>query len=181
MEKRPAAVDLASGLLWLQVASGLVVSVLVVVFRDDLEEAWSPGSSGDSTVQPLDFVPVILVLYVVVAVTTLTLIPLLRGGHNWARHTLAGISVSILLATLATVRTMPPPLFRGLIIAAAVMSAVTLVFLWHPDARRHCRELADLEEVEEVEEVDEIDEIDEIDEVDEVDEVDEIDEAEHRP
>ena len=32
MEKRPAAIDLASWLLWLQVASGLVVSVLVVVF-----------------------------------------------------------------------------------------------------------------------------------------------------
>lgn len=145
MGKRPAAVDLASGLLGLQVAAGLVVSVLVVVFRDDLEEAWSPGRTGDSTVQPLDFVPVILVLYAVVAVTTLTLIPLLRGGHNWARHALAGISVSILIATLATVRTTPPPLFRGLIIAAAVLSAVTLVFLWHPDARRHCREAVDLE------------------------------------
>ena len=69
---------------------------------------------------------------------------MLRAGHNWARHALALISVSILLATLATVRTMPPPLFRGLIITAAVMSAVTLVFLWHPDARRHCREAADL-------------------------------------
>lgn len=146
MEKRPAAVDLATWLLLLQVASGLVVSVLVVVFREDLEEAWSPGSSGDSTVQPLDFVPVILVLYVVVAVTTLTLLPMLRAGHNWARHALAGISVSILLASLATARTMPPPLFRGLIIAAAVMSAVTLVFLWHPESRRHCRELADLDE-----------------------------------
>ncbi len=145
MGKRPAAVDLATWLLWLQVVSGLVVCVLVVVRRDELEEAWSPGRSGDSTVQPLDFVPVILVLYAVVAITTLTLIPLLRAGHNWARHALAGVSVSILLATLATVRTMPPALFRGLIIAAAVMSAVTLVFLWHPDARRHCREAADLD------------------------------------
>ena len=145
MGKRPAAVDLATWLLWLQVVSGLVVCVLVVVRRDDLEEAWSPGRSGDSTVQPLDFVPVILVLYAVVAITALTLIPLLRAGHNWARHALAGVSVSILLATLATVRTMPPALFRGLIIAAAVTSAVTLVFLWHPDARRHCREAADLD------------------------------------
>ncbi|MDZ5620663.1 hypothetical protein [Nocardioides bizhenqiangii] len=145
MGKRPAAVDLATWLIWLQVVAGLVVCVLVVVLRDDLEEAWSPGRTGDSTVQPLDFVPVILVLYGVVAVTALTLIPLLRSGHNWARHALALISVSILLSTLATVRTMPPPLFRGLIIAAAVMSAVTLVFLWHPDARRHCREAADLD------------------------------------
>ena len=145
MDKRPAAVDLASWLLWLQVVAGLVVSVLVVVLHEDLEEAWSPGRSGDSTLQPLDFVPVILVLYAVVAVTTLTLVPMLRAGHNWARHALALISVGLLLSALATVRTTPPPLFRGLIIAAAVMAAVTLVFLWHPDARRHCREAADID------------------------------------
>jgi len=145
MGKRPASVDLASWLLWLQVVAGLVVSVLVVIFREDLEEAWSPGRSGDSTVQPLEFVPVILVLYGVVAVTTLTLIPMMRAGQNWARHALALISVGILLATLATVRTMPPALFRGLIITAAVVAAVTLVFLWHPDTRRHCREAAELD------------------------------------
>lgn len=139
MGKRPASVDLASWLLWILVAGGFVVSVLVVVFREDLREAWSPGRSGDSTVQPLEFVPVILVLYAVVAVTTLTLIPILRAGHNWARHALAMIAVGILLSTLATMRTMPPPLFRGLIIGAAVLSAVSLVFLWHPDTRRHCR------------------------------------------
>ncbi|KAA1428984.1 hypothetical protein [Nocardioides antri] len=139
MGKRPPSVDLASWLLWIMVAAGFVVSVLVVVFREDLRDAWSPGQSGDSTVQPLEFVPVILVLYGVVAVTTLTLIPIMRAGHNWARHALALISLGILLSTLATVRTMPPPLFRGLIIAAAVVSAVSLVFLWHPDTRRHCR------------------------------------------
>jgi hypothetical protein len=139
MGKRPASVDFASWLLWFEVAAGLVMSVLVVAFRDDLQEAWSPGRSGDSTVQPLDFVPVILVLYGVIAITTVTLIPMMRAGHNWARHALALISVGIVLAALATVRTMPPALFRGLIITAAVVSAVTLVFLWHPDSRRHCR------------------------------------------
>jgi hypothetical protein len=145
MGKRPASVDLASWLLWIMVAAGLVVSVLVVVLREDLEEAWSPGRTGDSTVQPLEFVPVILVLYGVIAVTTLTLIPMMRAGQNWARHALAMISVGILLATLATVRTMPPPLFRGLIIAAAVISAVSLVFLWHPETRRHCRATGDFD------------------------------------
>ena len=138
MGKRPASVDLATWLLWILVAGGLVVSVLVVIFRDDLEEAWSPGPSGDSTVQPLEFVPVILVLYAVIAITTVTLIPLFRHGHNWARHSLAGVVAGILLATLATIRTTPPALFRGFIIAGAVVSAVALVFLWHPDTRRHC-------------------------------------------
>ena len=140
MGKRPAAIDLASWLLWIQVLAGLVVSVLVVIFRDDLREAWSPGPSGDSTVQPLEFVPVILVLYGVIALTTLTLIPMMRSGHNWSRHALAMIEVGILIATIATVRTMPPAVFRGLIILAAVLAAVTLVFIWHPESRRHCRE-----------------------------------------
>lgn len=155
MGKRPAAIDLASWLLWIQVLAGLVVSVLVVLFRDDLEEAWSPGRSGDSTVQPLDFVPVILVLYAVIAITTLTLIPMMRAGHNWARHALGLIDVSILIATIATVRTMPPAVFRGLIIAAAVLAAVTLVFVWHPDSRRHCRDLTD--EADQPDEADEAD------------------------
>ncbi|PWN03568.1 hypothetical protein DJ010_05525 [Nocardioides silvaticus] len=141
MGKRPAAIDLASWLLWIQVLAGLVVSVLVVIFREDLREAWSPGASGDSTVQPLEFVPVILVLYGVIALTTLTLIPMMRSGHNWSRHALAMIEVGILIATIATVRTMPPAVFRGLIIVAAVLAAVTLVFIWHPESRRHCREL----------------------------------------
>ncbi|MEZ0580996.1 hypothetical protein [Nocardioides sp. MH1] len=141
MGKRPASVDFATWLLWFEVAAGLVVSVLVVAFRDDLQDAWSPGRSGDSTVQPLDFVPVILVLYGVIAITTLTLIPLMRAGHNWARHALSLISIGIVVAAVATVRTTPPALFRGLIITAAVVSAVTLVFLLHPDSRRHCRVL----------------------------------------
>ncbi|UMG92093.1 hypothetical protein [Nocardioides sp. TF02-7] len=140
MQKRPAAVELATWLLWTLVVAGLVMSVLVVVFRDDLADAWSPASSDGSTVRPLEFVPVILVLYVVVAVLAVTLIPLMRHGHNWARHSLASIVVGILFVTVATVRTSPPTLFRWLIIVAAVLSAVSLVFLWHPQSRRHCLE-----------------------------------------
>jgi hypothetical protein len=139
MEKRPPSVDIASWLLWFEVAVGLVVSILVVAFRGELQEAWSPGQSGDSTVQPLDFVPVILVLYGVIAITTLTLLPLMRAGHAWARYALSLISLGIVLAALATTRTMPPLLFRGFLFAAAITSAVCLVFLWHPDTRRHCR------------------------------------------
>ena len=138
MSKRPASIDVAIWLLWGMILAGLTVSVLVVVYRDDLEDAWSPGRSGDSTVQPLEFVPVILVLYLVIAVTAMTLIPLLRHGHNWARHSLAGMVLGILVGTLAIIRTTPPALFRGCTIAAAVLSAVTLVFLWHPDSRRYC-------------------------------------------
>ena len=137
MTKRPATVDLACYLLWLLVAAGLVVSVLVVVLRDRLAETWAPEPSGDSALQPVDFVPVILVLYLVVALTALTLIPLMRHGHNWARHSLALMSIGIFLSTAATVRTRPPPMVRGTAHAAAALAADTVVLLLHPHSRRY--------------------------------------------
>lgn len=137
---RPATVDLASYLLWLLVAAGLAVSILVLVLRDELAETWAPEPTGDSALEPVDFAPVIVVLYVVVAVTALTLIPLFRAGHNWARHSLAALVIGVFVATVGTVRTTPPDTVLGCAIAAAVICAVTLVFLWHPDSRRFVRE-----------------------------------------
>lgn len=138
MEERPGVVVVASWLLWLHIVAGAVVSVLVVVFRDRIADVWSPQPGGDSQVEPIDFVPVIVVLYVVVAATALFLIPLFRYGHNWSRHSLAGLAVGIVLASVATARTGPPDLIRYSVVAAAALSAVTLVFLWHPETRRFC-------------------------------------------
>ena len=141
MIKRPPAVELACWLLWFLVAAGLLVCVLVVVQRDQLGSVWSPMQVGDSTVQPVEFVPVILVLYGVTAVLALTLIALFRAGHNWARHSLAAIVLGIFVVAVGTVRTNPPTLVDGMAIAAAVISAVTLVFVWHPQSRRFVREM----------------------------------------
>lgn len=136
---RPPAVVLACWLVWAMVLGGLLVCVMVVVKRDDLGAVWSPMQVGDSTVQPVEFVPVILVLYGVTAVLAATLIALFRDGHNWARHSLAVIVVGIFLVTVATVRTDPPALINASAVAAAVLSAVTLVFLWHPQSREFMR------------------------------------------
>ncbi|KRB75971.1 hypothetical protein ASE01_13070 [Nocardioides sp. Root190] len=142
MTKRPPAVELACWLLWFLVAAGLLVCVMVVVQRDDLGAVWSPMQVGDSTVQPVEFVPVILVLYGVTAVLAATLIALFRTGHNWARHSLAAIVVGIFLVAVATVRTDPPTLVDGMAIGAAVLSAVTLVFIWHPQSRGFVQHIA---------------------------------------
>lgn len=142
MTKRPPAVELACWLLWFLVAAGLLVCVMVVVQREDLGAVWSPMQVGDSTVQPVEFVPVILVLYGVTAVLAATLIALFRSGHNWARHSLAAIVVGIFLVTVATVRTDPPTIVDWCAIGAAVLSAVTLVFIWHPQSRAFVREVA---------------------------------------
>ena len=135
MTKRPPAVRLACWLLWFMVGAGLLVCVLVVVERDELGSVWSPMQVGDSTVQPVEFVPVILVLYGVVGSLALTLVALFRAGLNWARHSLAAISAGVVVMAIATVRTNPPTLVDGISIAAAVIGAVTLVFLWHPQSR----------------------------------------------
>lgn len=142
MSKRPATIDLACYLLWLLVGAGLAVCLLVAVFRDRIDAVWAPEPSADSALGKNDWLPVTIVLYVVIALTMLTLIPLLRLGHNWARHTLAAITIGIFLSALATVRTTPPTMVRGSAVAAGVIAAVTLVFLWHPDSRRFARESA---------------------------------------
>lgn len=136
MTKRPPAVDIACWMLWTLVVAGAAVCVMVVVRRDDLGAVWSPVQVGDSTVQPVEFVPVILVLYSVTAVLALTLIALFRSGHRWARHGLGAITVGIFLVTVGTVRTDPPLLVDWTAVLAAVLSAVSLVFLWHPQSRR---------------------------------------------
>lgn len=145
MTKRPPAVDVACRLLWFLLAAGALVCVMVVVQSDDLETVWSPMQVGDSTVQPVEFVPVILVLYGVTAVLAATLIALFRAGHNWARHSLAGIVVSIFLMAVATVRTDPPTLVDWSAVGAAVLSAVTLVFIWHPQSHHFVRDAAPAE------------------------------------
>ncbi|WP_370287541.1 hypothetical protein [Nocardioides sp.] len=136
MTKRPPAVDIACWMLWIQVVAGAAVCVMVVLRRDDLGAVWSPVQVGDSTVQPVEFVPVILVLYSVTAILALTLIALFRSGHRWARHGLGSIAVGIFLVSLGTVRTDPPLLVDWTAVLAAVLSAVSLVFLWHPQSRR---------------------------------------------
>lgn len=139
MSKRPPAVDIACWLLWFLVAGGLVVCLLVVTRRDDLGAVWSPMQVGDSTVQPVEFVPVILVLYAVTALLAATCIALFRTGHNWARHTLAAIVIGVFSVAVATVRTAPPMLVEWSAIAGAVVAAIALVFLWHPQARAFMR------------------------------------------
>ncbi len=139
---RPPAVRIASWLVWVMIAAGLLVCVLVVVRRDELGTVWSPIQVGDSTVRPVEFVPVILVLYGVTAVLSATLIALFVAGHNWARHSLAAIVAGVGLVAAATVRTDPPTLVDGMAIVAAVLSSVTLVFLWHPQSRWFVRSLS---------------------------------------
>jgi hypothetical protein len=142
MAQRPTSVTRAIQLLLGLVVAGLVVTVLVVVLHDDLQDAWSAGHPADSAIEPLEFVPVTIVLYVVIALLVLTLIPLFRSGANWARYALAAIVVLIAISTVAVIRTDPPTIFIVLSIGGLVLDAAIELFLWHPDTSRFLREEA---------------------------------------
>jgi hypothetical protein len=140
MAQHPTSVTRAIQLLLGLLAAGFVVTVLVVVFREDLDEAWTAGHPADSAIKPLEFVPVVIVLYVVLALLTLTLIPFFRNGHNWARHSLVATVLMIALSTSAVLRTDPPTLFVVVSIAAMVLEALILYYLWHRDTSRFLHE-----------------------------------------
>jgi hypothetical protein len=130
-QSRPASVDRAVLLLWGLVVVGVVVTVLVVVFRQELAEAWSAGHPPDSAIKQPEFVPVVIVSYVVVAGLILTLVPFLRGGHNWARHSLAATVVFIGITTVAGLRTDPPAIFVACAAVSLIYMAVLLFHLYH--------------------------------------------------
>jgi hypothetical protein len=140
MAEQPTSVTRAIQLLLGLVVAGLVVTVLVVIFRDDLDEAWSAGHPADSAIQPLEFVPVVITLYVTVALLTLTLIPFFRNGHNWARHSLAAMVLVIGVSTVAVLRTDLPTLFVVVCLASLVLDALILFYLWHRDTSRYLHE-----------------------------------------
>jgi Na+-driven multidrug efflux pump len=137
--QRPASVNRAVVLLWGLVLVGVVVTVLVVVFRDELAEAWSAGHPPDSAIKQPEFVPVVIVSYVVVAGLILTLVPFLRGGHNWARHSLAATVVFIGITTVAGLRTDPPPVFVACAFVSLAYNAVLLYHLLHRDTSAFVR------------------------------------------
>lgn len=142
MAQHPTAVTRAIQLLLGLLVAGFVVTVLVVIFRDDLDEAWSAGHPADSSIKPLEFVPVVIVLYIVLALLTLTLIPFFRNGHNWARHSLVAVVLMIALSTSAVLRTDPPILFVVISIAAMLLEVLILYYLWHRDTSRYLHEEA---------------------------------------
>lgn len=136
---QPRSAAIAIGLLRGLVLAGLVVTVLVVIFQQDLGEAWSAGEPADSAIEPLHFVPVVVVLYVVVGGLALTLVSFLSGANEWALHALAAVVLIIAITTVAGIRTNPPALFLGVSVVALVYLAVTLVFLYRPETIRWVR------------------------------------------
>lgn len=134
MVQRPTSVTRAIQLVWLMVLLATAVTVLAVVFDQDLVTAWAGGAgrSVDDTRVPPSFAPVAIVLCVVISTLLLILMSFLRGGHNWARHCIAGATVLIAVAITAVIRTGPPTVFLGAAIVAATIDVLLLLCLYLP-------------------------------------------------
>lgn len=137
--ERPDSIAQAVWLVRGLVVAGAVVTVLVVVFWDELLAAWSAGHPPGSSIQQPVFVPVVIVSYLTIAGLLLTLLPFLRGGHDWARWSLVATLVLVVLATVGGLRTSPPAVFVLCAVVSLVYNAVILYALLRPDTHRFLR------------------------------------------
>src|SRR3954471_15845968 len=121
----PASLTWARRMLAALVALGAVVTVLMVVLRDQLIRTWAQGRPDlrkvlrtqgldavkDGDVHVPAFIPVALVLFVVVALLIWVLAAFLRGGYGWARMSLTVTLFFLAVGTIAGLRTGAPVTF----------------------------------------------------------------------
>ncbi len=134
---RPAearAVRLLHGLVWALVVFAAAISFLAVLLDDEILRATGgAGVSADDTRVPASYSPVVVVLYVVVAGLVLVLLAFLRGGHNWARHSLAVTFALLAVSTVAVLRAGVPVEFVPLLGAWLALDALVLYLLYRPE------------------------------------------------
>ncbi|MEV7428815.1 hypothetical protein AB0N29_04285 [Nocardioides sp. NPDC092400] len=139
MTAQPTSVRRAVQLLLVLLGLAVLVAVLTVVLRDDLLDSWSAGHPVDADIEQPAFVPVAVVLLIVFVGLVATLVPFLRGGANWARHSLALVVLMAAIATLAGLRTEPPLPFVLAAVVSIVVDAALLYLLWSPETSRFVR------------------------------------------
>ncbi len=132
VDEAPRALTWVTRSVLAMVVVGAATAVLVVVQREELLAAWTVGHPPDSTIKPLAFVPVALVLFVVFVGSVLLMLAFLLGGHGWARYCLAAIVAFVALATVAALRTNPPAAFVLVSAIGLGVEVSTLALLWHP-------------------------------------------------
>ena len=154
--QQPASLAWANRMLAALVALGGVVTVLIVVLRDDLIRSWAEGRRDlrrilategldaikNGEVHVPAFVPVALVLFVVVAGLIWVLSAFLRGGYNWARVSLTVTLFFIAVGTVAGVRTGAPATFSVLSAVSFPLEAAAVYFMWHQDTSAYLRDNA---------------------------------------
>lgn len=143
----PSAVTNAIRMTWVVLALTGVTALLTFLFRDDLVLHWAEGNpeaqrlidSGgltaleESAISVPAFAPLAIWLFVTFAALAVVLTAFVRGGHNWARHSLAALVVFAGFGTGVSMTRDLPPVFLGLAVLSLVAYLVLLWLLYHKD------------------------------------------------
>ena len=138
--QQPGSVTSATRLLWGLVALSGLTALLTAIMRADLVRVWASGHPDASgSVEPPQFVPVAIVLFVVFAALAGVLVMFFRDGHGWARLALSGLVAFMAVGTLSGLRAQPPALFLVLSWVSVGLDVALLVCLWHKDTSTYIR------------------------------------------
>lgn len=128
---RPRSLTTVTLLVWVLVGVGAAGSVVSVLLADDL--AGPRILLPDGTEPRASYAPVVVVMVIVVASLALVLLEFVRGGHLWARNTLAAILGLVVLGLVAVLATVPPVLLVLVGVVGLALTVCAIGVLFHPD------------------------------------------------
>jgi hypothetical protein len=137
--QQPRSVTHATLALGGLVALSGLTALLTVVFQDELIRNWTRDHTDTPTIQPPEFVPVAIVLFVVFAALAGVLVMFVRDGHGWARLSLSALVVLVAIGILSGLRADLPVVFQVVAVCSVLVDAALLFFLWHRDTTSHVR------------------------------------------
>ena len=112
-------------------------TLLTIIERDELVRTWTVRHP--TGIDPPDFVPVAVVLFITFGLLAAVLMVFFRAGHGSARVALTVLAGFFLLAMVAVLRLDPPVLFIVLVVLSALLDLVLLFFLWRKDTSEFLR------------------------------------------
>jgi len=114
-----------------------LATLLTIVERDELVRDWN--ARHPTGIEPPDFVPVAIVLFITFGLLAAVLMVFFRAGHASARAALTVLAGLFLLAMIAVLRLDPPVLFIVLAVLSGLLDLVLLFFLWRKDTSEFLR------------------------------------------
>ena len=135
--QRPGSVTSAIRAQLALVGMAGLATLLTIVERDELVRTWT--TRHPTGIDPPDFVPVAIVLFITFGLLAAVLMVFFRAGHGSARVALTVLAGFSLLAMIAVLRLDPPVLFIVLAVLSALLDLVLLFFLWRKDTSEFLR------------------------------------------
>jgi hypothetical protein len=135
--QRPGSVTSAIRAQLALVGVAGLATLLTVVERDELVRTWT--DRHPTGIDPPDFVPVAVVLFITFGLLAAVLMVFFRAGHGSARVALTVLAGFFLLAMIAVLRLDPPVLFIVLAVLLGLLDLVLLFFLWRRDTSEFLR------------------------------------------